>query len=102
MDVEGAELEGLPVWLSSGSLANVQHIAIEIHLDSPNETQTRDFFRTFKDLHLTGNYRIFNWEANNCWKNIFAKNPPPFSKIRIGRQGGGVIVGVLGLARIDY
>ena len=32
IDVEKAELEGLPAWLVSGALNNVQQIATEIHL----------------------------------------------------------------------
>ena len=32
IDIEKAELEGLPAWLVSGALNNVQQIATEIHL----------------------------------------------------------------------
>ena len=32
IDIEKAELEGLPAWLVSGTLNNVQQIATEIHL----------------------------------------------------------------------
>ena len=67
MDIEGHELSGLPLWLKSGALRNVQQIAMEVHLNSNPESDTKAFFQTFKDLHLQGNYRIFNWEANNCW-----------------------------------
>ena len=73
LDIEGAELSGLPIWLKSGALKNVQQIAIEIHLLSPEEETTLDFLKTFIDLNLIGNFRIINWEANNCWKNLNKK-----------------------------
>ena len=68
IDIEGHELSGLPVWLNSGALNNVNQIAMEVHLHSNPEADTKAFFQTFKDLHLKGNYRVINWEANNCWK----------------------------------
>ena len=69
IDIEAHELTGLPIWLENGSLRNVEQIAMEVHLEPPEEKVTLEFFKTFKDLELIGNYRIFNWEANNCWKN---------------------------------
>ena len=78
LDIEGAELKGLLAWLESGSLDKVQQIAIEVHLVGAEEkNQTSEFLHTIKDLHLKGNYRIFNWEANNCWKN-YNKNEDYF------------------------
>ena len=68
IDVEAHELTCLPIWLENGSLRNVEQIAMEVHLEPPEEKVTLEFFKTFKDLELIGNYRIFNWEANNCWK----------------------------------
>ena len=67
MDIEGSELSGLPVWLKSGALDNVQQIALEIHL---NSLTTKRFLQTFKDLQLSGNFRIFNYYPNGCWKNM--------------------------------
>ena len=70
LDIEAHELSGLPMWLKSGALKNVEQIAMEIHLEPPEEKVTLEFLKTFQDLQLIGNYRIFNWEANNCWKNF--------------------------------
>ena len=70
LDIEAHELSGLPMWLKSGALKNVEQIAMEIHLEPPEEKVTLEFLKTFQDLQLNGNYRIFNWEANSCWKNF--------------------------------
>ena len=70
LDIEGAEMKGLSAWLESGSLDKVQQIAMEVHLIAAEQkNETLEFLQTIKDLHLKGNYRVFNWEANNCWKN---------------------------------
>ena len=70
MDVEGSEMGGLPLWLNSGALDYVEQLALEIHISSSNEVNsTKDFFQTFKNLQLVGNFRIFNWDPNKCWKN---------------------------------
>ena len=70
MDIEGFEQSGLPAWLKSGALKNVQQIALEIHLNSHDQKRsTKRFFQTFKDLQLMGNYRIINWDPNGCWRN---------------------------------
>ena len=69
MDVEKMELPGLPVWIASGVLKNVQQIAFEVHLDK-GLSETKEFFGIFKDLHLNTKFRIFNYDANTCWKNI--------------------------------
>ena len=70
MDVEGAELAGLPVWISSGILRNVAQFALEIHLKSEAIIQnTREFLKNFKELQIQENFRIFNWDPNLCWKN---------------------------------
>ena len=73
LDIEGLELSLLSIWLESGLLNKVQQIAFEVHLDPPEKKVTLEFLQTFKDLQLQGNYRIFNWEANNCWKNSNGK-----------------------------
>ena len=73
LDIEKGELTALPAWLGSKSLDNIKQIAMEVHLQPPEEKVTLDFLRTFKNLELQGNYRIFNWEANNCWKNYNKK-----------------------------
>ena len=73
LDIETAELAGLPMWLASGALKNVQQLAIEVHLASPEPKMTLKFLKTFLDLQLEGDFRIINWEANNCWKNLNKK-----------------------------
>ena len=70
VDIESHELSGLPNWLKSDILKNVKQLAIEVHLEPPDDKLTSEFFKTFQELHLKGHYRIFNWEANNCWKNL--------------------------------
>ena len=76
MDIEGSELLGLRKWLESGSLANVQQIAMEYHVNGPPFTRKEsipDFLATLRDLQIQDNFRMFNWEANNCWKNSVKK-----------------------------
>ena len=73
LDIEAHELTGIPIWLKTGSLDNVQQIGMEVHLEPPTQNVTLEFLQTFKDLQLQGRFRIFNWEANNCWKNLNKK-----------------------------
>ena len=82
LDIEAHELSGLPLWLRSGALENVEQLAIEVHLEPPEEKVTLEFLQTFKDLELQGNFRIFNWEANNCWKN-YNRNYDYFGLVEI-------------------
>ena len=82
LDIESHELSGLPLWLKSGALDNVEQLAMEVHLEPPEEKVTLEFLQTFKDLELKGNFRIFNWEANNCWKN-YNRNYDYFGLIEI-------------------
>ena len=82
LDIESHELSGLPLWLNSGALDNVEQLAMEVHLEPPEEKVTLEFLKTFKDLELKGNFRIFNWEANNCWKN-YNRNYDYFGLIEI-------------------
>ena len=74
LDIEAHELKGIPIWLKKGSLNNVQQIGMEVHLEPPTQNITLEFLQTFKDLQLKGHFRIFNWEANNCWKNVNKKS----------------------------
>ena len=75
VDIEGSEIAGLPLWLESGVLDNVQQIALEIHLDvNDRKNSTKRFFQTFKDLQLLGNYRIINWDSNGCWKTMYSNS----------------------------
>ena len=67
MDIEGDEVYGLPVWLESGSLANVQQIAMEYHVNDERKKFIPAFLATLRDLQIQENFRMFNWEANNCW-----------------------------------
>ena len=87
LDIEANEIYGLPIWLKSGALKNVNQIAMEIHLlnklGKNEEKMSQEFLQTLKDLALQANFRIFNWEANSCWKNTFAKNHKYFSLVEI-------------------
>ena len=74
LDIEKEELKGFPVWLKSGSLDKVQQIAVEVHLQPPDDLKVaQNFLQTFKELNFQGNYRLINYEANNCWKNHNSK-----------------------------
>ena len=68
MDVEGSELAGLPVWISSGVLKNVKQLAMEVHLSPQN--LTNEFLKNFRQLQLRENFRLFSWDPNLCWKNM--------------------------------
>ena len=70
MDIEGDELLGLRKWLESGSLANVQQIAMEYHVNDMRKKSIPAFLTTLRDLQIQENFRMFNWEANSCWKNV--------------------------------
>ena len=73
MDIEGNELNGLPLWHQEGFLQNVQQIGFEFHLND-DIAKTNDFIRTLKSLYFHGNYRLISYDANGCWKNIEPKN----------------------------
>ena len=89
MDIEGAEIDGLPVWLESGSFANVQQIAIEYHLDShwapslPIDIKTKKLLTALRDLQITGGFRMMNWEANLCWEKMGGKSGPYYDLAEI-------------------
>lgn len=68
MDIEQAELEGLPVWLASGALKNVDQIALEIHLNEDVNVSVK-FFETLKKLYFEGSFRLISYEPNGCFKN---------------------------------
>ena len=70
MDIEGSELLGLRKWLESGSLANVQQIAMEYHVNDARKKSIPAFLATLRDLQIQENYRMFNWESNSCCKNV--------------------------------
>ena len=67
-DVEGAEIAAIPMWIKSGVLTHVRQLALEIHLGNGIDSM-RNFFKTFKDLQITNQFRIFSWDPNTCWKN---------------------------------
>ena len=73
MDIEGNELNGLPMWLQEGSLQNVQQIGFEFHLND-DVSKTNDFIKTLKSLYFNGNYRLISYDPNGCWKNVEPKN----------------------------
>jgi len=68
MDIEGSELAGLPVWISSGVLKNVKQLAMEVHLLPPQ--LTNEFFKNIRQLQLRENFRLFSWDPNLCWRNM--------------------------------
>ena len=70
MDIEQAELEGLPAWLASGALDNVQQIALEIHLTEDVNVSV-NFLKTLKKLYFEGNFRLISYEPNGCYRNIY-------------------------------
>ena len=67
IDIEGAELAGLPSWLSEGALKNVQQIAAEVHLRGTESTI--EFLKTLQRLYFEGDYRLISYEPNGCWFN---------------------------------
>ena len=69
MDIEGNELNGLPLWLAEGSLDYVQQIGLEFHLDI-NIATTLSFIQTLKELYFEGEYRLISYEGNGCAKNL--------------------------------
>ena len=69
MDIEGTEVYGLLNWMDSGSLTNVQQIAMEYHLNNERTQLYKNFQAALRDLQIKENFRIFHWEANLCWKN---------------------------------
>ena len=68
IDIEESELTGLPVWLLSGALKNIEQIAVEIHLKGTESTV--EFFKTLRSLYLDGDYRLISYEPNACWRNL--------------------------------
>ena len=68
LDVEGAEIAALPLWVKSEVLKHVRQLALEIHV-GVGVRKSRGFFQTFEDLQLSNHFRIFSWDPNICWKN---------------------------------
>ena len=73
MDIEGNELNGLPLWLQERSLQNVQQIGFEFHLND-DVANTNKFIKTLKSFYFNGNYRLISYDPNGCWKNVEPKN----------------------------
>ena len=70
IDIELSELEGLPAWLASGALSNVQQIAVEIHLTEDVNVSV-NFLKTLKKLYNEGNFRLISYEPNGCYRNVY-------------------------------
>ena len=71
MDIEEYEIEGLPAWLKSGALDNVDQIALEFHLNHGDVVKkTRTFAKALLDLYTQANFYLIAYEANNCYKNL--------------------------------
>lgn len=76
MDIEGNELEGLPLWFREGSLQNVQQIGFEFHLND-DVVQTNTFIKTLKSFYFEGNYRLISYDPNGCAKNVEVDHGKP-------------------------
>ena len=76
IDIEGAELDGLPSWFNSGALQNVRQMGFEFHLINSKNGYTTDlattigFLETLKLLYFEGNYRLISYDPNGCWQNM--------------------------------
>jgi hypothetical protein len=64
MDVEGYELDGLPVWLKSGSFKNVHQFGIEIHATDTQNT-VRKLLGSVQELYRQ-KFRLISFEVNAC------------------------------------
>ena len=68
--MEGSELEVIPDWVSSGALANVDQIGMELHIlklgnyakKTPKEIAV-NFLRLVKSLYQIG-FRLIAWYPN--------------------------------------
>ena len=63
MDVEGAELDGLPEWLSSGALDHVEQLAMEIHTHEIPPERFKGLLETLRGLYEKG-FRVVSYEIN--------------------------------------
>lgn len=76
MDIEGAEVNGLPSWFNSGALKHVRQIGFEFHLTNSRNGYTNDlattirFLETLKLLYFEGNYRLISYDPNGCSQNM--------------------------------
>ena len=67
MDIKQFELEGLPAWLESGALDNVQQIGLEFHLNHGDIVKkTKKFMGVLRDLYFQGNIGLMLYEVNGC------------------------------------
>ena len=66
IDIEGAEQEGLPIWIKDGSLDNVAQIGIEMHVMDNTLEQLMEWTRIFQSLHEIG-FRIIAQDTNLEW-----------------------------------
>ncbi len=63
MDVEGAELDGLPEWLSTGALDHVEQLAMEIHTHTLPLEGFKGLLETLRKLYEKG-FRVVSYEIN--------------------------------------
>ena len=76
MDIEGAELKGLPSWFNSGALNHVRQMGFEFHLKHSRNGYSNDlvttigFIETLNLLYFKGNYRLISYDPNGCWQNM--------------------------------
>eukprot|EP00092_Neocalanus_flemingeri_P049176 GFUD01056427.1.p1 GENE.GFUD01056427.1~~GFUD01056427.1.p1 ORF type:complete len:347 (+),score=85.51 GFUD01056427.1:57-1097(+) len=66
IDVEGAELTGLPDWLKTGALDNVNQLAMELHLTGLHNGEDSNFIwllEILQELYKL-NFRVISHEVN--------------------------------------
>jgi hypothetical protein len=68
MDIEGFELDGLPVWLNSGAFKNVQQLGIELHATDDQSTVAK-LFASVQELYRQ-NYSIISSDLNTAMGRV--------------------------------
>lgn len=66
VDIEGAELTGLPQALESKAMDNVDQLALEYHL---NDQTAKNFIKLVQDMTRKLGFRQISYEINSCWLN---------------------------------
>ncbi|TRY79360.1 hypothetical protein TCAL_07071 [Tigriopus californicus] len=61
-DIEGSELNALPVWIKSGALSHIKQLAFEFHFVDANVAK---FWAIIQDLYQIG-FRVISYDPNFC------------------------------------
>ena len=64
VDIEGEELSSLPDWISSGVLADVKQIALELHLPHIHQQKRFKWLLDLMNQLYKLNYRLISHEIN--------------------------------------